>query len=387
MKLFRQYKGQLCCTLILFLAVLVMPFQDYTEQTFLSDAMHVTEGDSSLIEYTEDSLIISPNAAPLTLESGSYNLKKGTYLVVFHLLSQQEGSTVEICDPRPSAPGASAGKTLAFAEVPTTEESIRLNLTIEEPLAPVQFCIRSNGALTFSSVYLLSEKHLFQDPYLYAFLLLFASALLLLFRVKRQPKAEVLMILGLTILWSSLPLFLPMLLIGEKLPLYYARLLRLSVMLPFGLSPIGSYQLLLLCLNLATAILSYLAFSRLFRSGDIGLLAALVYTLLPWRLTLLYRQSDLTEILILAFVPLLILAACRLLVQTIPIPKRSLHLPFQDKLLSFAPAREWRQLLLIFFAAVMIYASGSYYHLLTNQAELLHWNWQMDCPPYDSLQQ
>ena len=196
------------------------------------------------------------------------------------------------------------------------------------------------------------------------------------------------MILGFTALWSSLPLFLPMLPVGERLPLYYARLLKLSEILPVGMSPLGLYQLLLLCLNLATTVFSYAAFSRLFRSQSLGLLAALAYTLFPLRLAALYGRAALTEVLILALLPLLIEGLCRLLFSGIsPAKSRPLLRPFyKERLLSFASAREWRQLLLILGAVVMVCASGSYYHRLFNEAELLHWNQQMEAPGYTPLE-
>lgn len=388
MKPFLQYKGQLFCTLVLFLVVLAMPFQDYLEQTLSPEALHSLDGDSSLIEYTEESLTVPETAGSLTLESGAYGLKKGSYLVVFNLLAHEEGGTVEIRDPFFVNPDGSSGRLLSSADIPVTEESIRLKLTIEEPRASVQFRINSKGALNFSSIYLLSEKGLFSDPYVYACLLLLASALLLLFRTRLQLQRETLVILGFTALWSSLPLFLPMLPVGERLPLYYARLLKLSEILPVGMSPIGLYQLLLLCLNLATTVFSYAAFSRLFRSQSLGLLAALAYTLFPLRLAALYGRAALTEVLILALLPLLIGGLCRLLFSGIsPAKSRPLLRPFyKERLLSFASAWEWRQLLLILGAVVMVCASGSYYHRLFNEAELLHWNQQMEAPGYTPLE-
>ena len=56
MNLLRQYKGQLLITLILFLVILLMPFQDYTERTFTLEEMNYPEDVIGLVK-TENGLL------------------------------------------------------------------------------------------------------------------------------------------------------------------------------------------------------------------------------------------------------------------------------------------------------------------------------------------
>ncbi len=350
MELIRQYKGQLIITLVLFLIILAMPFNDYTERVFLQDEINLSRELKKIVIVEPNHMAVPGDAGPLTLPSNSYYFKKGTYEVVFNLCSQADGTVVEIVDPIYLNPDNTSGKTLASASLPAGEEQLRLSLTIEDYSQCIQFRIHTQSATDFFSIYLLSQAGLYKDPYIYAGLLLLASAILFIYRRRRSVRSETLALLAFAAVWSCLPLCFNWLFRGHDLYFHYARLFNLSeglakgyafpirihpdmyqnftyiapiyysefFLYPFallgliGMSPIGCYKVLLICINFATAGLSYYSFSRLFRSRRLGLTAALLYTMSIYRFINLYTRAAVGELLATLFLPLLLLAMYQL---------------------------------------------------------------------------
>ena len=196
MELIRQYKGQLMITLVLFLIILAMPFNDYTERVFLQDEINLSRELKKIVIVEPHHMAVPGDAGPLTLPSNSYYFKKGTYEVVFNLCSQADGTVVEIVDPIYLNPDNTSGKILASASLPAGEEQLRLSLTIEDTSQCVQFRIHTQSATDFFSIYILSQAGLYKDPYIYAGLLLLASAILFIYRRRRNVRSETLALLA-----------------------------------------------------------------------------------------------------------------------------------------------------------------------------------------------
>lgn len=344
MKFFSQYKGQLFITLFLFLAILAMPFQDYMERTFTTDDMNYPEESIGIVTVSEGLMSVPDNAGSITLNSNHIYLKKGTYEVTFDVRSQTEGNTIDVCDSLLVNPDNTAGIVLASAPIPTNGELVRMSFTIDEYVKGVQFRVHSESPVQFASIYLLSQYGLYRDPWIYAALLLLASGLLLLYRTRRKTRPEVLILLTLAALWTSIPLCFPWLFQGHDMYFHYGRLFNLGdgilngsfpvrihplmfqgfgympsvfysefFLYPFallgilGMSPIGCYKVLVICINFATAGTAYYSFSRLCRSGKLGLISALLYSLSAYRVVNLYTRASLGELMAAIFLPLLLL--------------------------------------------------------------------------------
>lgn len=345
----RACRGQLLLTLLLFIAILVMPFQDYTERRLTAEDMNYPEASIGVVSTEGEVLRVPDGAGHLALTSNDYYLKKGTYEVTFSAVSSGEGNTVEVVEPLYLNSDNTSGRILAQAEIRPDENLITLSFTIEDYVSCVQFRVQTDSALEFQGIYLLSEMGLYKDPYIYAGLLLLCSALLFLYRKHRKIRPEILLALSFAALWSSAPLCFPWLLNGHDMYFHYGRLFNLSAdifsgsfpvrihtemfrtfgymspvfyaetfLYPFallirlGLSPIGCYRLLLLAANFATAGISYYAFSRLCRSRNLGLITAFLYTLSSYRLINLYTRSAVGEVLATIFLPLLLLGMYQL---------------------------------------------------------------------------
>lgn len=351
MKFIRQYKGQLLFTLILFVVILMMPFQDYTERTILVEEMNYSEEAIGYVQTGDGILSVPDGLGEIIFHTDNLYFKKGSYEVTFNTPAASSGSYVEIYDPLYLNPDNTSGRVIASAELPASGDNVTLTFTIEEYVQCVQFRIRSNCALEFHSIYLLSERGLYCDPYIYAGMFLLASALLLLYRTRRRIRPEVLVLLAFAAVWSSLPLCYTWLLNGHDMYFHYGRLFNLSDSLmqgqfpvrihsrmyrgygyltsifypefflyPFavlgilGMSPIGCYKMLLICVNFATAGVSYYSFSRLLKSRRIGLIASFLYTLSMYRLINLFTRAAIGEVLATLFLPLLMLGMYQLFI-------------------------------------------------------------------------
>lgn len=99
MNLIRSCRGQLLLTLFLFLAILVMPFQNYMERDFTSADMNYPEESIGVVGTDGGLLSVPDGAGNLMLNSNDFYFKAGTYQVVFFVSSPSAGNTVEVYDP------------------------------------------------------------------------------------------------------------------------------------------------------------------------------------------------------------------------------------------------------------------------------------------------
>ncbi len=73
-----------------------------------------------------------------------------------------------------------------------------------------------------------------------------------------------------------------------------------------GFSVNGAYLIFLAAVNIATAWISYISFSKCFRSRPVGILGCALYTLAPYRLYNMYNRAAVGEFLAMVFLPLLV---------------------------------------------------------------------------------
>ena len=183
MNLIKQCKGQLLLTILLLFLILASPFQDYMERIFLMDSMSFPE-DAAGVERREDGILtVSEEGSGVTLTSDLCYLKQGTYQITLSVVSEEEGSSVELFDPTYVNSDNTAGQVLASAQIPASgDTTVTLTCQIEESGRYVQFRVHAAQPMEFHSIYLLSESGLYRDPYIYAALLLLLSALLFFVR-------------------------------------------------------------------------------------------------------------------------------------------------------------------------------------------------------------
>lgn len=85
-----------------------------------------------------------------------------------------------------------------------------------------------------------------------------------------------------------------------------------AILCVLGVSLMSSYKFLILGINIATALVGYYSFKRLFHSQRFGLLCSLLYLLNPYRLNNLFLRAAIGEALGAVFLPLLALGVYEL---------------------------------------------------------------------------
>ena len=79
-----------------------------------------------------------------------------------------------------------------------------------------------------------------------------------------------------------------------------------AVLYMLGVSLIGAYKFLILCINIATACLGLYSFKHLLRSDKLGLIVTLLYLTNPYRLENVLHRAAVGEMLAQIFLPLLL---------------------------------------------------------------------------------
>lgn len=121
-------------------------------------------------------------------------------------------------------------------------------------------------------------------------------------------------------LLASLPVLVDYVIVGEEL---FEHLDKMSVFLNvFGTNSSLCYRLLVIVINVVTAVIAYLSFSKGLQSREEGLLGAVIYVLLPARILLLYQVADVAACMIISFLPLAVWALCRIFRGTMKGKKR-----------------------------------------------------------------
>ena len=97
---------------------------------------------------------------------------------------------------------------------------------------------------------------------------------------------------------------------GYPVSIYYGDLLLYfpAVLHLLGLKLTDAYELYLLFINFATALVSFICFKRIFKNRDFGLILSLVYTTAPYRLVDVFVRSAVGEYTAFLFFPLIALA-------------------------------------------------------------------------------
>lgn len=101
---------------------------------------------------------------------------------------------------------------------------------------------------------------------------------------------------------ASLPVLVNYNIVGEEL-LWY--LMEAETLLGFSVD--GFYRLFVALVNLATAVMGYVCFRKVFGNSVLGVLACALYTLSPYRLHLVYLRSGVGAYLVWMFLPLVLM--------------------------------------------------------------------------------
>lgn len=330
-----------------------LPRDRYSKTVYgdeMSGDMGVVGGNSRGIEYGMEA------PAGLLTATNSIRLDKGSYKVILRYHSFAEGNTVAVYSPGSVNSDNTLGVTLASYPLPNENGGQEIVFPIELDHAlgdiQVQTWYGGEGEFLVHHVTIMSEGLFFTDTLFIALFILLA-ALWFDLALLRRPLAlgevmqdrflryaPVFLVVGLGML-ASYPILNDTLSIGHDVFFHPTRLEGIAsalldgqfpprinpdalnykgyatslmypdlLMWPFalfrlmGFSWMGTYKLVCVATNLASAALSYLAGSRIFRSQWAGAVTAVLYTFAQYRLYNLYLRDALGEAIAMAVFPL-----------------------------------------------------------------------------------
>lgn len=143
---------------------------------------------------------------------------------------------------------------------------------------------------------------------------------------KKSLNKLVLFWLPVLALLASLPMLVDYVIVGEEL---FEHLDKMSAFLNvFETNGSLLYRLFVIGINIITAVIAYISFSKGLQSGEEGLLGAVIYVLLPARILLLYRAANVEACVIMAFLPLAVWVLCRICRGAMKGKERLVVVPF-----------------------------------------------------------
>lgn len=275
------------------------------------------------------------------LRTANFMLNKGSYRIGVEYRTDTEGNTLSRFDN---------GQTTSFAVLSPGATYEEYPFTLAKDSQDISFLIHYNGtgSLAIDSITLIPESRFYTDAYFYSILVLLTGITILLsfhcpyFRqITAQSKSIALALLGIAFI-ASLPCLngflnwgddicyhliriegikdglasgqLPVVIYPEgmrgngylncmypNLFLYIPALLRLG-----NVSLAASYKFLVVLFQLLTVAVTYFSVKSICNMQKAALLAALLYTLCPYRLTNFYARGALGEALAMTFFPLLL---------------------------------------------------------------------------------
>lgn len=350
----KKYKGQLILTVLLVLLVLVAPFDTYYQREVGAEELEVPSEAEETAVVTEDeepALVIEgcTGYTGSVAQTEEITLQKGSYRLQVVGLSESGENRIEVWSTRCLNGDNSEGRLLADASLEPGGEMTELAFQAEASLEEVQFRIvyGGTGSMNVSSLYLVSQQRMYRDPVILAGLVVLASLLIFLYRIRKgDPDGTgktAFLVLGAAVIISSLPLTFQYVLDGNDLYYQFNRIQGIqealkagqfpvklhstflhgygygsSIFYPelflyfpaflgcLGMSLVGCYRLLLLGVHAATAFVSYRSFSAVMESREKGMLAAVFYTLSVYRLLDLYTRAALGEGMAMIFLPLVL---------------------------------------------------------------------------------
>ncbi|MBQ7925061.1 MAG: hypothetical protein IJ335_02075 [Lachnospiraceae bacterium] len=291
---------------------------------------------------TDDSYYVDSNFGYTgTFTYGPYTpVKQGSYLVTLYYSANSDGN---YCYAHSNTVSSFGLQSSYRTYLPADRTSISFPMDVTQHLTDLEIITHygGEGYLRLERVELSRTATTYARNIIHAVLFCLLINLCLFFYIADTHKRKHILALTLIILAASYPLFTDYLVSGHDLMfhlnriegictglqqgnfpvkihplwnndygyatgvfygdifLYFPALLRL-----IGFSVQNAYKLYVFGINLATVLIAYKCFGKIFADEKIGLFASLLYSLAPYRLTNLYLRCAVGEYTALTFLPL-----------------------------------------------------------------------------------
>ncbi len=291
---------------------------------------------------SENNLVVQESVETSGVVAGTpqYVLNRGSYTAEMEYAVEQPDSVLELWEQK--------SKIAAWPLDPEQTE-IAVDFTLSKDAKQLQLRVNysGRGALTVRELRLSPHTMFYSDTYFFIAVFLLCSLLLWLYmtrgkiRLTQEQLVDYSVILGVAVL-ATTPMMQTYLYNGDDLCYHLARMEGLKDgildgqipvnILPEGLQGNGylnamypylflyigaflricrvsiglSYKVLVFLANIGSAVCAYAAVKSMCRSRRSAILAAVLYTLMPYRFTNIFSRGDLGETLALVFWPLVI---------------------------------------------------------------------------------
>lgn len=288
--------------------------------------------------------------------SPASRLAPGTYSVELSYNASEEGSTFHIVGQN-TAEGIVLGNY--STPLPASQHDVSLKVWILQPVSDftAKATFSGSGSLSVYSIRIqetYSGRCLIFSALLFFLLLVdvpvFCKGTLLWIRKNRNK----ILIFTVTVLFASYPLFNDYLFETSDMRFHLRRIYGIKTAIlndhqfpvriltncmqgygypvsifygdlflyfPAFLCTIGmplqtAYKIYIICIHISTVLLSYFYFSKVFKNEKIGLAAAFLYTLSPYRISILYIRAALGEFTAMTFLPLVFYGLWKIYMDT-----------------------------------------------------------------------
>lgn len=290
------------------------------------------------------------NAAAGTVASTTpLELSRGSYIVYVNYATDAVGNTIQAYSPNIPAHNFLSGANSMHAVNRTAELTMRVN-SPGEVIISVNYC--GQGNLEISEISIHETTAMAKQDFLHAIALCLVITLGYYICTIDLSKRKTALALGGIILLSSYPLLLDYMVAGHDLPYHLLRIDGIKLGLENGVFPVkihpmlaadygyaagvfygdallyfpavlrmlgmpvqNAYQVFVLAVNVATALIAYYCFKNLFQSNKYGLIGTMVYTLSLYRLLNLYTRAAVGEYCAMIFLPLIFLGLYQIFMQ------------------------------------------------------------------------
>lgn len=324
---------------------------DANVQSFSAEDLAIREG-----RLTENGCMIdttypaeSENAEESAVYSGTFtygpyaSLKKGIYNATIYYETDSDNQECYVnSNMLPSAGNLSAPYRVSM---PKEQTSASFSFTLKNDCTDFEVITvySGQGTLTVKGLDIVKDASSYLRNICCTFLLCIILVILYVFYLAEAPRKKTMLLLAMITALSSYPLFTDFLLSGHDMLFHLSRIEGIKEGLLSGVFPVKihpfwangygyavgvfygdsflylpallnilgfslqeSYKFYVFAVNLATVLIGYKCFARIFNSNRMGIFASFIYAMTPYRLSNIYLRGSVGEYTALVFLPMVL---------------------------------------------------------------------------------
>lgn len=324
-----------------------------TKANLYSQTFLLNELTSLSPEISEEKIIINNlnTGAGAVVSTKPLQLGRGSYIATIDYFTDTEGNTLSAsCLSLPVSKFESNPATLS-TKMQTAYIQFRTGYDAEDVTVSLNF--QGSGTIEVYNLYIQETTDMAKQDLLYSVGLCILLSLGYYICTTALSKRKIAFCLGAIIILASYPLFLDYMAIGHDLPFHLLRIDGIKTGLEQGIFPVkiqpvwaydygyatgvfygdillyfpallrllgfsvqSAYVTFVAVINIATALIAYFSFNKMFSSARFGLIGCMLYTLSYYRLLNVYTRAAVGEYCAMMFLPLLFVGLYQIFTMT-----------------------------------------------------------------------